>query len=59
MYEKIQKTLLETKEDMDWGVIAVYTCTSSCGGGVGGDDILLDSELGAYREEYAWKQPPP
>jgi pre-rRNA-processing protein TSR4 len=52
----IQKSLLDTKEDMDWGVIAVYTCTSSCGSS---QSECLDSDLGAYREEYAWKQPPP
>ena len=48
----IQKHLLESHE-MDWGVIAVYTCTASCGNGE------TDAALGAYREEYAWRQPPP
>lgn len=50
--DMIQKHLLSSHE-MDWGVIAVYTCTASCGNGE------TDSDLGAYREEYAWKQPPP
>ena len=44
----------ETREP-GWGVVSVYTCTGSCGGMeiAGGDD----AGLGAYREEYAWKQP--
>ena len=39
--------------DLNWGIIAVYTCTASCGilDGEEGDD------LGAYKEEFAWKQP--
>jgi len=40
-------------ETMDWGVIAVYTCTMSCGGGDAFNDIT-----GAYRREFAWRQPP-
>ena len=57
--DKIQKHLFESNE-MDWGVITVYTCTASCGGGGGGDgEANNDDNLGAYREEYAWKQPPP
>lgn len=39
-------------DGMDWGVIAVYTCTASCGGGEAGD------KYGAYREEFAWRQKP-
>lgn len=38
---------------MDWGAIAVYTCTSSCGGGG-----VVSEENGCYREEVAWMQPP-
>ena len=39
---------------LDWGTIAVYTCTASCGTGrVTGVD-----ENGAYMEEAAWMQPP-
>ena len=49
---KIKKHLLESNE-MDWGVIVVYTCTASC------SSADIDPDLGAYREEYAWKQPPP
>ena len=37
----------------DWGVIAVYTCTGSCGG----MEVDDGSDLGAYMEEFAWKQP--
>ena len=34
------------KDRLDWGTIAVYTCTASCG------------DSGAYLEEAAWVQPP-
>lgn len=34
------------KDRLDWGTIAVYTCTASCG------------DNGAYVEEAAWMQPP-
>jgi len=37
----------------DWGVVSVYTCTKSCGG----MDFIEGEELGAYIEEFAWKQP--
>lgn len=46
------------KERLDWGTIAVYTCTASCSG-----ELLKDENnekikgLGAYRLEYAWRQP--
>jgi len=57
------------KGKLDWGVIAVYTCTASCGG-VGGETLkqqhdksaLLSNDNGdafcGYREEFAWRQPP-
>ena len=48
---RVQANLLESSSEVDWGVVAVYTCTNSCGG----DDN--DRELGAYRQEFAWKQP--
>ena len=38
---------------VDWGTIAVYTCTGSCGNGE-----LVCEETGCYREEVAWMQPP-
>ena len=34
------------KDGLDWGTIAVYTCTASCG------------DSGSYLEEAAWMQPP-
>jgi pre-rRNA-processing protein TSR4 len=46
--ERIQRNLMESV--LDWGVIAVYTCTSSC-------TPPLDSKLGAYCTEFAWRQP--
>ena len=39
---------------IDWGTIAVYTCSKSCGDG----QTQLSNTLGAYREEFAWRQPP-
>ena len=44
---------------VDWGVIAIYTCTKNCNNGssmtVKGDD---DDELGGvYGEEFVWVQP--
>jgi len=38
---------------LDWGTIAVYTCTASCGSGG-----VVSKENGAYMEEVAWMQPP-
>jgi pre-rRNA-processing protein TSR4 len=63
----IQTQLL--KSELDWGTICIYTCTASCcfshqeGEGDEVDDGKSSSSssstlLGAYREEYAWKQPP-
>ena len=43
-----------TKTGLDWGTIAVYTCTASCGDGKVGSF----GENGAYLEEAAWVQPP-
>lgn len=37
----------------DWGSVSVFTCTDSCGG----MDSKQDEELGAYIEEFVWKQP--
>lgn len=39
------------QDEIDWGIIAVYTCESSCG------NISDDPILGSYREEFAWVQP--
>ena len=41
-------------KELTWGIIAVYTCTASCGSGLQVED---GAELGAYREEFTWKQP--
>lgn len=43
------------EEMLDWGTIAVYTCTASCGGG---GIVTGNEENGAYLEEAAWMQPP-
>ena len=54
------------KDSLEWGTIAIYTCTASCGDG----DVVSPGEmknvsvtekdrmrsLGAYREEMAWLQ---
>ncbi len=59
LVEKFKKQVLNsdgTKDDnIDFGIIAVYTCTKSCGNGRVDDK---DSVLGAYRKEFAWRQPP-
>ena len=36
--------------EIDWGIVAVYTCQNSCSQG------KPTAELGGYREEYAWVQ---
>lgn len=41
-------------KELSWGVVTVYTCTASCGNGA---EVEEGAELGAYREEFAWKQP--
>ena len=54
-----------SSSQLDWGVVVVYTCTGSCSAkqqqAVGGDDDDSNNNeaatLGAYREEYAWRQP--
>lgn len=44
-------------DGLDWGVVAVYTCTASCGG-CGGSPAEGGRDDAAYREEFAWRQPP-
>lgn len=46
-------------KELAWGVIAVYSCTASCDVTTQGGEETdgENSELGAYREEFAWKQP--
>ena len=49
--KRMQDRILEKqKEEIDWGVVAVYTCVNSCNEGA-------DTDLGSYREEFAWVQP--
>jgi pre-rRNA-processing protein TSR4 len=54
--QKMQERLVGSgsAKEIDWGVVAVYTCTASCGST---SDTPVDPMLGAYREEFAWKQP--
>jgi hypothetical protein len=47
------KLMEEDNKTPSWGVVSIYTCTSSCGGMDGEED----AEFGAYVEEFAWKQP--
>lgn len=35
---------------LDWGALAVYTCSASCS--------PAPSEVSAYADEYVWIQPP-
>ena len=44
---------------MDWGTIAVYTCTASCSSSGAVDKVdTKDDGMGSYREEAGWRQPP-
>lgn len=56
--QRVQNDLLERKgTEVEWGVVAVYTCTESCN--FGKDEETkdgVDPNLGAYREEFAWVQ---
>jgi len=47
----------DSSHSLDFGVISVFTCTKSCGIFVEGD-VDSNNELGTYREEFAWRQPP-
>ncbi len=50
--EAVRTQLMEGNNELSWGVVAIYTCTASCGG----SQVEEGLELGAYREEFAWKQ---
>ena len=56
--QRIHNDLMGTdgngRHQLDWGTVAVYTCTASCS--TSPDDSVA-SGLGAYREEFAWRQP--
>jgi pre-rRNA-processing protein TSR4 len=55
--KEMQKRLFSSLLTLDWGVVAVYTCTNSCR--VGADsDADRPPELGAYVDEFAWRQSP-
>ncbi|GAB4823697.1 hypothetical protein N2152v2_010743 [Parachlorella kessleri] len=41
---------------LDWGMIAVYSCSASCGGALEGGEALSE-EGSAYQEEFVWVQP--
>ena len=47
----IQQRLTASSTTLEWGVVGVYTCTKSCAA------TTSSNELGAYLEEYAWRQP--
>lgn len=40
-------TLEEAKDVLDWGVLAIYTCSASC---------AKHEDVCAYAEEYCWHQ---
>jgi len=42
---------------VDWGIVAIYSCTKSCSGGMAAGKGQGPHGLGAYREEFAWLQP--
>jgi len=46
--------LTNEKNSFDWGVITIYTCRKSCF-----HKEILHEKLGAYVEEFAWRQPLP
>lgn len=48
--ERMRARLMQQTLKLDFGVVAVYTCTASC-------VIEANDELGAYAEEFAWRQP--
>eukprot|EP00559_Dactyliosolen_fragilissimus_P008324 CAMPEP_0184860920 /NCGR_PEP_ID=MMETSP0580-20130426/5711_1 /TAXON_ID=1118495 /ORGANISM="Dactyliosolen fragilissimus" /LENGTH=507 /DNA_ID=CAMNT_0027358195 /DNA_START=53 /DNA_END=1573 /DNA_ORIENTATION=- len=55
--EKICNELLFKRDnelgDMDWGTIAIYTCTSSCGNG-SHSEVIINDGMGGYKKEFAW-----
>jgi pre-rRNA-processing protein TSR4 len=56
LVDKLKATILQddqNDEALDFGTIAIYSCTASC---EGKDNI--DGSLGSYRKEFAWRQKP-
>ena len=51
--KKSEKLKMNVMQNLDWGVVAIYSCTACCDTNTHGDDEVL----GAYREEFAWRQP--
>lgn len=52
--DALRKKLMDEDDNRpSWGVIAIYTCTGCCGG----VDVDEECDLGAYVEEFAWRQP--
>jgi len=50
----IRAKIMEEDDNVpNWGCVSVFTCTGSCGG----IEVPENSELGAYIEEFSWKQP--
>ncbi|KAK9819849.1 hypothetical protein WJX72_003204 [[Myrmecia] bisecta] len=43
---------------LDWGAIAVFTCSSSCNANVDGSSEAAASSTSAYLEEFVWVQGP-
>lgn len=62
LVEKLKKKVFNEgaeydDDDIDFGTISVYSCTASCGEGKPFEHDNR-SQLGAYRKEFAWRQPP-
>ena len=58
LVERLKNRVLKSSnedEDIDFGTISIYTCTGSCGDGEAKGD---EDAFGAYRLEFAWRQPP-
>eukprot|EP00978_Attheya_sp_CCMP212_P042138 scaffold252073_cov53-Attheya_sp.AAC.1 len=62
--EKVRNDLLNDdntshgRGTLNWGVVCIYTCTSSCSSESSNDDNGKRPSLGAYQEEFAWRQEP-
>jgi hypothetical protein len=50
--EALEKLKQISQETLDWGVLAVYTCSASC------DEDESLSLQDRYTEEYVYRQPP-
>mmetsp|Transcript_8050 Transcript_8050/g.15166 ORF Transcript_8050/g.15166 Transcript_8050/m.15166 type:complete len:481 (-) Transcript_8050:14-1456(-) len=55
LVNKFKATIFDNEkkeEQLDFGTIAVFTCTASC------SQSRLDEQYGCYRKEFAWRQKP-